>query len=451
MNCLDRFCDEKYISEDEDIELFSVSYGDENLDSKYKAVDSFTSVIPNRMTTAYENDNHNDIKFDSNDDVSMWMKVNSNTKTMKSSITNKRNDYGEPPYGLPSTHFIISQRKINNITKEIESYLFNSTDYDFSFVTFKNLWMGKYLDGSGSIEIEVRLYFNTRSSEFTVCVVKTNSSGFPNSSFQDFFQKFQSSLTGEPVQKRRRLSTTALPIPFAFPSPNTPVAVQRDNEMSKDSAAVVNQWQPTESDFMESINSIFEMTETSALLESRIQGLRMLYDLSRKHSSHIESPVFRHLVMKTLQQLFHDEEMSVRELVILVIASYAELPSYHADIISSDILIDLFVLIDNCSNNELSYASAQIRRSAATVLALVSHKNAYQVRLQLQQHMIDVECWMRCTVPVLEDKRMKEMALKVVDSLNEVSIGNALLPIGITGTSTGDDDYNYFSVLHSLG
>eukprot|EP00401_Gymnodinium_catenatum_P007176 CAMPEP_0117463134 /NCGR_PEP_ID=MMETSP0784-20121206/3417_1 /TAXON_ID=39447 /ORGANISM="" /LENGTH=309 /DNA_ID=CAMNT_0005256929 /DNA_START=402 /DNA_END=1328 /DNA_ORIENTATION=+ len=309
--------------------------------------------------------------------------------------------------------------------------------------------MGKHLDGSGSIEIEVRLYFNTYSSEFTVSVVKTNSSGFPVCSFQDFFQQLQSSLTGEPVQKRRRLSTTALPIPFAFPALNTPVAVQRDIENRNNSTAdIVSHWQPTEADFMESINGIFEMTTTSALLESRIEGLRMLYDLSRKHSSHIESPVFRHTVMKALEQLFHDEEITVRELVIIVLASYAELPSYHTDIINSVLLVDLFELIDNCTNNELSYSSAQIRRSAATILALVTHKHAYQVRLQLQQHMIDVEGWMRCTAPVLQDKRMKALAQKVTDSLNEVSLGNVLLPIGIAGANTGDNDYNYFSVLH---
>ena len=154
-------------------------------------------------------------------------------------------------------------------------------------------------------------------------------------------------------------------------------------------------------------------------VESHVQCAKMLCDVAQKDARYLELPAFRVNCIELLEALVIDESEDVRQHAVMAIAAFAELASYKEAFLHSCILPVLFGLVENCSNIEKVYETAQVRRTAATVLALLSRTHPYSVRNELQQQQCDVAGWLQ-RVTCLQDSRTREAALIVKTFLEEV-------------------------------
>jgi len=70
----------------------------------------------------------------------------------------------------------------------------------------------------------------------------------------------------------------------------------------------------------------------------------------------------------------------------------------------------MFELVESTPSHSEAYATAQVRRTAASLLAILSKSHPYIVKTELEKQHCDVEGWMKNTTSVLsreEDLRTK--------------------------------------------
>ncbi len=180
----------------------------------------------------------------------------------------------------------------------------------------------------------------------------------------------------------------------------------------------------SDAEFLEGIQPIFRMSEHNN--ESRVQCAKMLCDVSQKDAHYLELSAFRLPCVRLLESLVLDESEDVRQYAVMAVAAFAELPSYKEALMCSAVLPMLFGLVENCVELQQAYETAQVRRTAARVLALLSRTHPYTVRAELQQQACDVAGWLQ-RVACLQDSRTREFALVAKSFLEDVTIDESLL------------------------
>ena len=176
--------------------------------------------------------------------------------------------------------------------------------------------------------------------------------------------------------------------------------------------------------FLEGIQPIFRMAEHSN--ESRVQCAKMLCDVSQKDAHYLELSAFRPQCVKMLESLVMDESDDVRQYAVMAVAAFVELPSYKEALMSSAVLPVLFHLVENHVDAQQAYETAQVRRTAARVIALLSRTHPYTVRSELQQQACDVAGWLQ-RVACLQDTRTREFALVAKSFIEDIVVDESLL------------------------
>lgn len=296
----------------------------------------------------------------------------------------------EPLYGLPRTKFDMKEINYDQLFQRIDDYLKSLQDIDFSFLADHHTWKGKYLNGACCIELEVRLFQERGSNDYTVAVLKSKADARCGR-YQEFFNAFRTKVTGRVSESKPRRGINMCELPGKdFPL-------------------------PTLEQFLRGIEPIYKMAQ-EACMEPRLEAAKMLCDLSEKSLVFLQQDEFRTDCLAMLETLVQDNFNDVKQHSIMAISKFAEIESYQEGIISSRILPVLFALVDNTVQNVPSWDTAQIRRSAAATIALLCRKHAGAVRANLQ-HMFPLEKWVEKMVPVIRDERTRMSALTIAEFL----------------------------------
>jgi hypothetical protein len=273
-------------------------------------------------------------------------------------------------------------------------------------------WRGKYLCGASSIDVEVHLYHGG-AGRFTVAAQKVACDCSMNNVFGTFFNAMKSALCNDPTSQR------TAPARKQFSIPTTSLVTVRDE------------------DFVEGVTCVFKMCDSNT--DGRVAGVKMLCDVSRKSAHFLELAAFQPKCVELLESLIQDEQDEVRQHAVMAVAAFAELDSYREAFLRSEVLPALFLLVENCQ-----YETAQMRRTAASILALLCRTHPYSVRSELEQHhrFLDLGEWMQ-RAACLQDARTREAAMVVKTCLEE------LPPSEHEPTSRGsDDDAALFALSH---
>ena len=240
------------------------------------------------------------------------------------------------------------------------------------------------------------MYQDQAANRFAVAVRKTSGDCSLSGTFTNFFNAMKAALSTD--------AAAGVPARKAFCIPPMKCSVTVSDE-----------------DFVEGVQPIFRMGAASSCLESRIQSAKMLCDVSQKEARYLELTAFRPACVELLEALVTDESEDVRQHAVMAVASFAELASYKEAFLHSCVLPVLFGLVENCSEAQQVYETAQVRRTAAAVLALLSRTHPYSVRSELQRQQCDVAAWLQ-RASCLQDGRTREAALVVKAFLEEVAV-----------------------------
>eukprot|EP00981_Chlorochromonas_danica_P011160 scaffold3779_cov254-Ochromonas_danica.AAC.20 len=215
---------------------------------------------------------------------------------------------------------------------------------------------------------------------------------------QAFFEALQRTILGQcagPVCKPRRgcLSRGAPPLP---------------------SMKGCNLYIPSEEDFLAGIEPIHKMVG-AAFLESRLEAVKMLCDLSTKQSQYLEHPVCVNLCVESLCKLLTDDFSDVRQLSLTALCAFLELPAYRQAFVSTHLTALEYIasLIANCPPHELSCGCAAMRRSAAAILNHIARSHPQCVLQILQALGFPSEEQWRAHVGQLRDERTRQFAGEV--------------------------------------
>jgi hypothetical protein len=182
----------------------------------------------------------------------------------------------------------------------------------------------------------------------------------------------------------------------------------------------VSVYSVSDEEFLNGVCPLFKMTEDC--LELRIQSVKMLCDIATKEARYLELPAFRLQALQALNALVVDESDDVRQHAVMAISVLVDLPTYkEAFIQSTNILPALFSLVENCPDQAHAYETAQVRRTAAAVLAVLSRTHPYSVLSELHEQQCDVTAWMQ-RAGGLVDGPTRASAAVVKDYLSEVSL-----------------------------
>lgn len=243
--------------------------------------------------------------------------------------------------------------------------------------------------------MQINLYQDKVVNNYIVAARKISGCSAVSGCFNNFYSALQAALCTDP-------NSCGTPVRKAFCIPTGMCLMKVSDE-----------------EFLGGILPIFRMAEHNN--ESRVQSAKMLCDVSQKDAHYLELSAFRPQCVKLLEALVMDESEDVRQYAVMAIAAFAELPSYKEAFMCSSILPVLFGLVENCSDLQQAYETAQVRRTAARVLAMLSHVHPYTVRSELQQQQCDVAGWLQ-RVSCLHDTRTRESALVVKSFLEDVSV-----------------------------
>uniref|UniRef100_A0A7S3GQE8 Uncharacterized protein n=1 Tax=Spumella elongata TaxID=89044 RepID=A0A7S3GQE8_9STRA len=370
-----------YYGDMEEVELFSVTdFSAEDMTYRSIAVDSRPAGDYMRSYEAPVYSMSKNSKFAVN-------------VTAKSSSTASVNGCPSVPFGVSKTKFMMNMTDSRTVIESINTHLKSQSDFDFSHVEEDHMWKGKFLCGSSCFEVEINLYQDKTVNKYVVAVRKVSGCSAVSGCFNNFFSAMQSALCTEP--------SASTPVRKAFCIPTGICMMQMSDEQ-----------------FLEGIQPIFRMSEHNN--ESRVQCAKMLCDVSQKDAHYLELSAFRLPCVRLLESLVLDESEDVRQYAVMAVAAFAELPTYKEALMCSAVLPMLFGLVENCVELQQAYETAQVRRTAARVLALLSRTHPYTVRAELQQQACDVAGWLQ-RVACLQDSRTREFALVAKSFLEDVS------------------------------
>jgi len=380
----------EFYSDLEDGELFSVcDVEDLSGDLKWRAMTVESNHIENDTCISQASWNGKDNQ--SINTVAIFSEA-------KSSSTSHASFCPSVPFGMAGTNFTVEHSDFNTVFELINNVLLAQNEMDFSYFSDEFLWRGKKLSCSGSMEVDINLYHDKSANNYVVAARKLRSDCGLGGTFQTFFAALKSSALSldsvEGVGARKR---------FVIP-----------NMASMPGANCV-----TDAEFLNGSHTIFRMCLSG--LSERIQGAKMLCDVSKKEAHYLELPEFHSEVVRVLEALVQDDSDEVRQYAVMAVAAFAELASYKEAFLHSSILPALFGLVENCTNLELAYQMAQVRRTAASVLAVMCRTQPFTVRMELQKQRCDVHGWLQ-RVSCLRDSRTRESAMICKQFLQDVSV-----------------------------
>mmetsp|Transcript_108987 Transcript_108987/g.213550 ORF Transcript_108987/g.213550 Transcript_108987/m.213550 type:complete len:394 (+) Transcript_108987:84-1265(+) len=385
--------DSNYYTEMDHIDLYGfeeVCDVAENL--KYRSI-----TVDSRPTTVFARASEVDVSSSKN----YW--------EMKMATGSSYSTCPSAPFGMSKNSFPISRPSYSAVKESVELFLESQYRFDFFYVEGEFMWKGKYLCGSSCFELEVNLYYDTAANTYTVATRKISCDSSVNGCYNEFCSTMKNALSSD-------RNTTSAPARKKFCIPPSCGLIQVSDE-----------------DFLQGVQCIFSMSTCS--LEARTQAAKMLCDVAQKAARYLELPAFHAKCVKQLELLVVDEVEDVRQYAVMAVAAFSELGSYQESFIHSSILPALFCLVENCQ-----YETAQMRRTAASVLALLSRTHPFSVRAELdQQHQFDVVSWMHRAACLL-DARTRESALIVKSSLEAASLPNTetLTDITVEGLVDGE-------------
>jgi len=299
-------------------------------------------------------------------------------------------------------------------------------EFDFSaYLRNESMWKGKHLKGSVSCEVEISLFYDNKKKIFVLDAkrIKKDDCSF-SGCYQSLLAKLRRDLEVNSINDSQ---TTHAPSMRKFITPNLKAFIR----------------QPTDQEFLDGIQPIFMMIKhKDSTVESRIQAAKMLCDVSGKNICYLELEAFRTECVNALKALLNDEDADVRQYAVMATAAFAELPCYVELILHSSILVAMFELVESTPSHSEAYVTAQVRRTAASLLAILSKSHPYIVKAELEKQHCDVEGWLKNTSVLSreEDLRTRESIMSIRTFLADIpSIKNSSIII--------EDDYSIDSDL----
>ena len=321
----------------------------------------------------------------------------------KASSASFRSGCPSAPYGMAKNYVTMVRPTFTAVRQAVDEFLTNQADYDFLYFEDEYMWKGRYLCGSSSFDLEINLYHDKITDAYTVAVRKISCDCSVNGCFNTFFGAMKTALCNDS-------SACSAPARKVFCIPKCGGFTVTDEE------------------FLEGVQPIFKMAACS--IEARVQSVKMLCDVAQKDARYLELPAFRGPCLQLLESLVQDESDEVRQHAVMAVAALVELNSYREAFLHSSMLVALFCLVENCQ-----YETAQMRRTAARVLAVLCRTQPYSVRSELQQQcFFDLAGWLQ-RASCLQDARTREAALTVKAFLEDVSMPSGEMKL--TGPSEG--------------
>jgi len=322
---------------------------------------------------------------------------------------------------------------VDDVISAIKICLGLIADFDFSYIDTEFMWKGKYLQSSNCCEVQLNLYFDQLNKNHVLAVRKMKTDNPMNGCFHQLFLKLVSELGYVNPNSSSSSSTTPL---------NSPLRSPYQSFYSKDGSGFHSK-KPTDQEFLDGIQPIFMMIKhKDSTVESRIQAAKMLCDVSGKNICYLELEAFRTECVNALKALLNDEDADVRQYAVMATAAFAELPCYVELILHSSILVAMFELVESTPSHSEAYVTAQVRRTAASLLAILSKSHPYIVKAELEKQHCDVEGWLKNTSVLSreEDLRTRESSMSIRTFLADIpSIKNSSIII--------EDDYSIDSDL----
>lgn len=165
----------------------------------------------------------------------------------------------------------------------------------------------------------------------------------------------------------------------------------------------------TDEQFLEGIRCIFTMAR-EPFIETKLEAAKMICELTAEDHQFLTLQDCKTGIMSSLELLIADQdEEDVRQLAIVALAQFSEIPGYQAEIIRCSVLSDIFLLADDVPVGEPVFETAQVRRESGRILANITSYDPCRVVKLLQDKDVPVEDWMKKD---LADERLRIHANK---------------------------------------
>jgi hypothetical protein len=231
----------------------------------------------------------------------------------------------------------------------------------------------------------VSIFWDPQAFDHMVEVKRFYGEGF---GLHDLFHALQQAVLKEKAPATKKggfLSRKALPLPPAF--------------------ARSSSGNTSEESFIEGVQPIFRMAQ-EIFLESRLEAAKMLCDLAAKKQPYLQLPACVDGCVNALCVLLAEDQWEdVKQIAIVALSSFLELPAYKDSFAKREELSLLADLVANCPNKDQAYLYAEVRRKAALSLKLVSQSHAGDVLGVLQsQGYKSVDQWTSHVYSITDDR-----------------------------------------------
>lgn len=355
----------------------------------------------------------------------------------------------EKPLNLTKTHLrlkLSESSSIEDLIQAVSLCLDSFSEYDFSYIENTSMWKGKYLQGSCCCVIHIHLYCELSAGlAHNSYIVEANRVAGEARPFHDFFKEFQRMMMH---RGGTSLSTSKLSTPLSsseeFPSssqspvPRLPFSYTSNQLLYSPPPQV----KMTASHFLSSLDPICKMAVDSPFYEAKMEGTKMLCDLTTHDHALLGEPDCTEKIMMTLEKLIlHSGFTAVKEQAIIALARYVDIPGYARRILqcSSGVLSTLMSYIGNPVDDDYAFDTAQLRRECARTVALLCvNGDVWSLIRRLDSNFtaddkgnnkgstvgskekpFNVKKWLS-TVEGIKDERTKMHATRVRDALLRV-------------------------------
>jgi hypothetical protein len=258
----------------------------------------------------------------------------------------------------------------------------------------------------------VYVYWDATANDHVVEVKRLRGDGF-RTSICELFNTIKRAVLGETWEvaaapKGGFLSRRALPLPFSMPSSSSAHHV----------AGCMS-----EQEFLSGIQPIFSMAR-GVFLEGKLESAKMLCDLATTQRVYLELPQCVLQCTEALVLLLSEEDFDdVRQMAVVALSAFLELPAYRRAFAQSDALDTLASLVTNCPVQEEAFGCAAMRRAAAHCLVLLAQSAPGEVRSALGSlGYACVQCWTQ-HAGELRDERTRALAHQTASCFSMEGVG----------------------------
>lgn len=353
----------------------------------------------------------------------------------------------EKPLNLMKTHLrlkLSESSSIEDLIQAVSLCLDSFSEYDFSYIENTSMWKGKYLQGSCCCVIHIHLYCDLSSAAGGNAqnnyIVEANRVAGEARPFHDFFKEFQRLMMyrggSSSVTSTSKLtpfsSSEEFPSSSQSPIPRLPSSFSSNQLLYSPSP----QTKMTASHFLSSLDPICKMAVDSPFYEAKMEGTKMLCDLTTHDHALLGEPDCTEKIMMAIEKLIlHSGFTAVKEQAIIALARYVDIPGYARRILqcSSGVLSKLMSYIGNPVDDEYAFDTAQLRRECARTIALLcvngdvwsflrrldSSSSSNDKGSSSKEKPFNVKKWLS-SVEGIKDERTKMHAMRIRDALLRV-------------------------------